>query len=105
MRKLIISGRTNWEKGFYIKFKAEEKSMKVIKKILENLGSDYFVDNQIIPKTFSKYDKWKDHWIPINIKNLKGNIICGDKFIHMIIHKSSHLEFINNILGKYCSWV
>ena len=60
MEKLIIAGRTNWEKGFYIKFKAEEKSMKIIKKIVEDLGSEYFVDNQIIPKIFSEYEKWKD---------------------------------------------
>ena len=40
--------------------------MKIIKKIIEELGSDYFVDNQTIPKTFSKYEKWKDKWIPIH---------------------------------------
>jgi len=72
MERLIISGRTNWKKGFYIKFKAEEKSMRIIKKIIEEMGSDYFVDNQAIPKTFSKYEKWKDQWIPVySSKNKK----------------------------------
>jgi len=42
MAKLIIFGRTAVR---YIKFKAKPKSMKVIKKIIEELGSEYFVDN------------------------------------------------------------
>jgi len=108
MERLIIAGRTNWKKGFYIKFKAKEKSMKVIKKIVGEMGSDYFVDNQAIPKTFSKYERWKDQWIPVyssKHKELDIDIICGDKIIHMIIHKYPSLEFINKILDKYCDWV
>jgi len=33
-----MAGRTSWEGGFYIKFKAEEKSMRIIKKIVEEMG-------------------------------------------------------------------
>ena len=100
-KKIIIAGRTNWEKGFYVKFEAEEKSMKIIKKIVEELGSEYFIDNQVIPKTFSKYEKWKDKWIPIYGKGLDIDIICGNKIIHMIVHKCPSFEFINNVLDKY----
>ncbi len=107
MDKLIIAGRTNWKGGFYIRFKAEEKSMKIIKKIVEEIGSDYFVDNQVIPKTFSNYSKWKDKRIPVysqKRRNLDIDIICGDKIIHMIAHKCPNFEFISNILDKYCDW-
>ncbi len=106
MDRLKIIGRTNWGSGFYIKFKAEKKSMETIKKIVEELGSDYFIDNDVIPK-FSKYEKWKDRWMPIHnekIKNLDIDIICGDKIIHMIIHKYQKLDLINNILSKHCKW-
>ena len=102
--KLIIAGRTNWERGFYVKFEAEEKSMKIIKKIVEELGSEYFVDNQTIPRTFGKYEKWKDKWIPVyssENKNLDIDIICGDKIIHMIVQKCPSFEFINKVLDKY----
>jgi hypothetical protein len=101
INKLIIAGRTNWEKGFYIKFEAEEKSMKIIKKIVEGFKSEYFIDNQTIPKTFSKYEKWKDQWIPINEKEIDINIICGDKFIHLIVHKCPDYESVNLIIDKY----
>ena len=106
--KIIIEGRTNWEGGFYVKFEAEEKSMKIIKKIVEELGSEYFVDNQTIPKTFSNYGKWKDKWIPVyNSKNkdLDIDIICGDKIIHMICHKCPSFAFINKVLDKYSIFV
>src|SRR3989344_4084641 len=98
--KLIIEGRTNWKKGFYIKFEAQEKSMKIIKKIVEELGSDYFVDNHVTPRTFGKYKKWKDKWIPVyssKNKNLDIDIICGDKIIQMIVHKRPSFEFVNKI--------
>lgn len=107
MGKLIIAGRTNWKNGFYIKFKAEEKSMKTIKKIIQELGSEYFVDNHVIPKTLSKYEKWKDQWIPVHnrkINNLDIDIICGDKIIHMIVHKYHNLESVNKIINKHCQW-
>lgn len=106
MERLTILGRTNWKKGFYVKFKAEEKSMKIIKKIVKDFGSEYFVDNQVIPRTFSNYSKWKDQWIPVHIKNkdLDIDIICGDKIIHMVINKCLSFEFVNNILDKYCDW-
>ena len=107
MEKLIIEGRTNWKKGFYIKFEAQEKSMKIIKKIVKELGSEYFEDNQTIPKTFSKYKKWKDKWIPVyssKNKNLDIDIVCGDKIIHFIVHKCPSYDFINKILDKYCEW-
>jgi hypothetical protein len=103
-KKLITAGRTNWKNGFYIKFKAKEKSMKLIKKIVEELGSDYFVDNQVIPKTFSNYNKWKDQWIPVYGKRLDIDIICGDKIIHMIVNKYPNLKLINEIFNKYCKW-
>lgn len=38
--KLIILGRTNWKGNFYIKFRAEEKSMIIVKKIIEEIDSD-----------------------------------------------------------------
>ena len=106
MEKLTITGRTNWGGGFYVKFKAEEKSMKIIKKLVEEFGSEYFVDNQVIPRTFSNYAKWKDQWIPIHTQNkdLDINIICGDKIIHMTVHKCPSFEFINNVLDKSCDW-
>ncbi|MBI4146807.1 hypothetical protein HY489_05720 [Candidatus Woesearchaeota archaeon] len=104
MDKLTIVGRTNWEGGFYVKLKSEEKVMKIIKKIVEDLDSDYFVDNQVIPKAFSNYSKWKDQWIPIVQKNLRIDIICGDKMIHLIVHRYPSIEFVNTILDKYCNW-
>ena len=106
MNKLTIAGRTNWKSGFYVKFKAREKSMSIIKKIVEELGSEYFVDNQIIPKTFNKYERWKDQWIPVYTqkKDIHIDIICGDNIIHMIVHKCSRFEFVNKILDKYCDW-
>jgi len=104
--KLIIAGRTNWARRFYIKFKASEKSMLTIKKISQDLGSDYFVDNQVIPGTFGKYEKWKDTWIPIFDRKgkIEVDVICGEEYIHMIIQKAPSFEFINKILDKYCIW-
>ena len=102
--KLIIAQRTNWEDRFYIKFKVSEKAMKIIKKIVEELGSNYFVDNHVLPKNFSKYDKWKDQWIPLFDVNPNIDIICGDKFIHMIIFAKPDNKKINLILDKYCKW-
>jgi hypothetical protein len=104
MDKLVIAGRTNWEGGFYIKFKAVEKSMKVIKKIVEKMDDEFFVDNQAIPKTLSKYDKWKDQWIPISTKKFGAEIVCGDKMIHIIFYKFPSYESVNKILDKYCIW-
>lgn len=107
MKKLTIAGRTNWEGGAYIKFKAEEKAMIIIKKIVGELGSDYFIDNHIIPKTFSDYSKWKDQWIPVynyQDKDLDINIICGDKIIHMLVHKCPSFEALSKLLEKYCEW-
>lgn len=104
MEKLTIAGRTNWKHGFYVKFKAEEKSMKVIKKIVETLGSEYFTDNQVIPRTFSDYTKWKDQWIPVITKNFRIDIICGDKIIHMVINECPKFELVNDVLDKYCVW-
>ena len=106
MEKLIIMGRTNWESGFYIKFKSEKASMKIIKKIIKDLGSDYFVDNHVIPKTLSNYEKWKDQWIPVCIKkNLDIDIVCGNRIIHMIVHNCSDFEIINETIDKYCDWI
>lgn len=108
MEKLIVARRTNWEGGFYIQFEAEEKSMKFIKKIVMEMDSEYFEDDHVIPRTFSKYEKWKDQWTPISSskhKNLDIDIICGDEVIHMIVHKCPSFEFVNKILDKYCDWV
>lgn len=104
MDKLIIAGRTNWENKFYIKFKATDTSMKVIKKFVKEIGDEFFVDDQTSPKSLSKYEKWKDQWIPIVTKDLGIDIICGDKMIHMIFYKFPNFEFVNNILDKYCDW-
>lgn len=106
MKKLIIAGRTNFgEKGFYIKFKAEKDSMKVIKKIIEDLGSEYFYDIDVNPRNFSNYEKWKDEWIPINdSKKVSADIICGDKMIHIFVHNCPNFKFINTIFDKYCKW-
>ncbi len=108
MEKLIIAGRNNWDNGFYIKFKAQENSMRAIKKIAEEIeGQDnFFIDNQIIPRTL-KFEKWKDQWIPVSspkFKDLEIDIICGDKFIHMFVRKIKDFEIINKILDKYCEW-
>lgn len=104
MDKIIIAGRTNWENKIYIKFKAKEKAMKVIKKIVEEIGDEFFVDNQTIPRSLSNYEKWKDQWIPVVTKDFEIDIICGDKFIHMIFYKFPSFESVNNILDKYCDW-
>ena len=102
--KLIILGRTNWEKKFYIKFKADDNSMRIIKKIGQDFGDEFFIDNQGIPKSLSNYNKWKDEWIPIVTKNVGIDIICGDKMIHMIFYKFPSFEYANKILDKYCKW-
>lgn len=103
MEKLIIALRNNWKDGFYIKFKANEKAIRIIKKISEDLGSDYFVDNQIIPKILN-YDKWRDQWIPIFINETRIDIVIGNRFVHMIVTKCRDFEIINKILDKYCEW-
>jgi hypothetical protein len=103
MEKLIIAGRTNGESSFYIKFKVQEKSMSIIKKIVQDLGSEYFVDNQVLPRSM-KFEKWKDQWIPIHEKGIDIDIICGDKMIHMLVDNCPNFDIINNILDKYCEW-
>ncbi|MBU2503919.1 MAG: hypothetical protein KJ879_02605 [Nanoarchaeota archaeon] len=103
MKKLTIVGKTNSENKFYIKARAEEKSIEVIKKIIKELGSEYFVDNQIIPKT-NNYQSWKDRWIPFNTNKIEADIICGNKFIHIIFYKFPNFEFVNKVLDKYCVW-
>lgn len=104
MHKLKIAGRTNWENRFYIKIHAEEKSIKIIKKIVDEIGDHYFLDNQTIPKSLSKYEKWKDRWIPVITKDIGVDIICGDRLIHMLFYKFPNFKFVNNILDKYCEW-
>ena len=106
MEKLIIASRNNWKDGFYIKFNAGEKSMSIIKKIVQELGSDYFIDNQVIPRSM-KFERWKDQWIPVfspKFKDLDIDIICGDRFIHMFVRKIKDFEIVNKILDKYCEW-
>ena len=104
MDKLTIAGRTNWENKFYIKFKATDKAMKVLKKFLEEIGDEFFVDNQTIPKSLSNYETWKDQWIPVVTNDFGIDMICGDKFIHMILYKFPIVESVNDILDKYCDW-
>jgi|TARA_Y100000034_G_scaffold80291_1_gene96342 hypothetical protein len=104
MEKLIVAGRTNWENKFYVKIRAEEKSIKIIKKIVEEMGDEYFIDNHTIPKSLSNYGKWKDQWIPVVTKDIEMDIICGDKIIHMIFYKFPSFEFINKILDKFFEW-
>lgn len=104
MNVLTILGRSNWTGGFYLKFKAEEKSIKIIKKLAEKLGSEYFVDNQTIPRTFSKYEKWKDKWIPISGKGFSVDIICGDKVIHVLVNSKTKLDFVTKVLNEYSKW-
>lgn len=103
MALLTILGRTNWEGGFYLKFKAEENSLLILKKIAEELGSEYFVDDQLLPKTF-KYIEWKDKWIPISGKGFSIDIICGDKIIHLLVSSKNKLNFLTEILNKYSKW-
>lgn len=104
MEKLIIAGRTNWENKVYVKIEAQKDSMKVIKKILNEMGDEFFVDNQTIPKSLSNYEKWKDQWISVVTKEFEIDIICGDKFIHIIIYKFPNFDAINKIFDKYCDW-
>lgn len=100
----MVAGRTNWENKFYIKLKATNNSMKVIKKFVGEIGDDFFTDNQTLPKSFSEYKKWKDQWIPVVTNEIGIDIICGDKIIHMIFYKFPSFEFVNNLLDKYCDW-
>ncbi len=104
MDKIIIAGRKNWENKLYIKFKAAGKSMGVVKKFVEEIGDEFFVDNQTIPKSLSSYVGWKDQWIPVVTKDFEIDIICGDEFIHMIFYRFPSFESLNNILNKYCDW-
>ncbi len=104
MEKLTIAGRTNWEKRIYIKFKATDSSINVIKKFVEEIGDEFFLDNQTIVKSLSNYEKWKDQWIPVVTNDFGIDIICGNKIIHMIFYKFPSFEFVNNILDKYCNW-
>ena len=104
MDKLIICGRTNWEDKFYIKVKAAENSMEVLKKFIGEIGDDFFIDNQSIQNALSKYNDWKDNWIPVVTKDIGIDIICGDKYIHMIFYKFPDFQFIDKILLKYFDW-
>lgn len=102
MKKLTISKRTNWENKFYIQIKAEKGSMKIVKKLVEEIGDNYF--EEITFRRFSNYDKWKDQYHPIITKDFGIDIVCGDKIIHMIFYKFPSLEKVNKILNKYCDW-
>lgn len=104
MEKLIIAERVNWKMGFYIKFKAEEKSMLIIKRIVEELGSDFFSDMHGLPRRkYGNYEKWKDFGIFIQTKKekIKVNIICGNKYIHMLVDNCLNYHPINSVLEKY----
>ena len=98
----MIARRANWKKGFYIKFKAEKKSMLIIKKIVEELGSEFFVDMVGMPRRpYNNYDKWKDFWLPFQNKKFDMDIICGDRYIHMLVNRCSSYKSINKVLDKY----
>lgn len=105
MEKLKIVGRTNWSKGFYIKFKATTNSMEIIKKMVEEADSEYFYQDYEEIKNPFKYNRWKDRWIQICEKKLKVDIICGDKVIHLISNNCKNYKFINGLLNKYCVWI
>jgi len=102
MNKILIAGRTGHQ---YVKFKVEKASMRIVKKMLEDFGSDYLEDNQVMPRTYSNYEKWKDRWIPIRTKKVKADIICGDKYIHLLLFPSTDIEFFNAVVDKYSEWI
>jgi hypothetical protein len=104
MNKLIIARRTNWESKFYVKIKATKNCMKLIRKIIDELGEDFFVDNPTLPRRLSNYERWKDIWIPVATKKFGAEVICGNKMIHFIFYKFPNFESVNVILDKYCTW-
>jgi len=103
MKKLIIKTRTNWEKKFYLKVKATDDSIKIIKKIFKDFGDDYFIDMQGQIKGLT-YEKWKDQWIPLITKKVSADIICGCKFIHFIFYNLKNFDYVNKIIDKYMEW-
>lgn len=97
-------GRTNWEKKFYVKLKADSDSIKLIKKIVEDMGDDFFVGNHTIRRSLSDYQVWKDQWIPVITKRFGLDIVCGHKAIHMIVYRFPSFASVNAILDRYCDW-
>src|SRR5690606_30098171 len=101
MEKLIIAGRINWETKFYMKVKATESALKILREIAIELGGDFFRNNQPIPRSLSPYRRWKDKWIPVSTKKIELEIICGDEYIHLIFSRFPNFGFINKVLNKY----
>ena len=107
MEKLIITGVTNWKDRFYVKFKADDKSMAIIRKMMEELGSESFIEDIPGEVPGYYYDSWKDKLIPIfdtKIKSLLIDIVCDDKFIHMFVNKKPGFKPLNALFDKYCEW-
>ena len=105
MKKLTILARSNWSDRFYVRFKVEKDSMKVIKAIAETVSMDAFVESDFVTEglTFDDYSKWKDRFLPLVTKDLVLNIVCGSEVIHMIVI-GKDFTLINNILEKFCVW-
>ncbi|MBI2044374.1 hypothetical protein HYT24_03355 [Candidatus Pacearchaeota archaeon] len=95
--KLIIEGRTNWKKRFYVKFEFNKNSIKILRKILNDWGSEALIDN--VGQKIGK-----DSWIPIFDAKPEADIIIGHDSIHMIVFAKPNNKKINIILDKYCDW-
>ena len=101
MKKLVIVRKKEWKDGFYAMLKAEKNSVKIIKSMFENFGSQYFVEEK---RNLSDYSQWKDLWIPYSDKDEKIDLdlVFGDKYIHLIVRKYKDKVFIEKIMKKYC---
>ncbi|MEA3329965.1 MAG: hypothetical protein U9Q06_04450 [Nanoarchaeota archaeon] len=103
MEKLIISRRINWKNKVYLTVKFRKNSLELISKIVEDFGGDYFDDMYGMEK-LSDYKKWKDELISVVTKKVELDVICGDKFIHLIFWKFPNYDFLNKVLDKYCKF-
>ena len=102
--KLVIAGVTNSaESKFYVRLKAP-KSIRQVKKFLEALGSDYFVDNDEVLPNSADYAKWVDVHVPLRAARIQGEVVCGLRIVHILIEKTDRGWFFET-LEKYGEWV
>ena len=105
--KLKIAARRNWKDRFYIKFKASKRAMIIVNKLLFDFDRDFILEEEVCARPLDNYDDWKDDMINFGMDNTKVEIdlLCGDKYIHMFVHKCPNYELVNKILDRYAEWV